>query len=267
MTFASTLKQQFGTGHSAIRGPVHTRTFGEAKCLKEAIRALKVHFSGQADGKRCHVGVAGFFNLELVLSSRPDAVVLCDLNADQRVFWESFFDMVKESSNLTALRQAWEAGYDGGFEMSKPEEFGYLARQGWKGHPRHNRVWLRSNGPSTTFESVFFGFSFGHDEKAYADLRAMVSEGRMAAANLDLLDTKTCARLGSALKGMGYGVESIYPSNVGEFLHRETDYYQRPNGLGRKSVLQRGVFALAQGRPAMLLDTSHCKPNFTVLNR
>lgn len=179
-------------------------------------------------GPRAHVGVAGFFNADIAAHTRPDAMVLIDINRHAVEVWKIAVDTLACSATPKAFRSMFMNRLDAfaaqheGIDM-QPEKY-------IRDYLRHEAHWLKR-------------------PDAYAHLRMLAQQDRIACGVMDVLDTGTAAsQLGDAIRTTGHHVDTAYWSNIGQFV-APYEKIPRPETLsdlmaaGRSYTGDKGLFA------------------------
>lgn len=95
MTFAQGMDQALGVPEGKaykVTGPAHAFAYGEQVHFDAVKQQTQAHIQNlriqHPHQPYAQIGFAGFFNLELAAHTRPDALVLCDINPRQKIFWQ-----------------------------------------------------------------------------------------------------------------------------------------------------------------------------------
>ncbi len=206
--------------HSVDEKGVFFAPFGEDHEPGNHLGRVMKHLNDYVspDGPRVHVGVAGGFNFSIAAKTRPDCILLLDMNQRQAQFWGKVIELLKANPSRDEFANACRVFIENSPDFS-PNLYdinSYTHRQ----YPDF-ADWIE-------------------DSDAYAYLHQLACDGHIAVATLDLInDTEACAAIGSALKQHGLTVDTCYWSNVGSYIqpyptHRRQDIPQRPafsNGM------------------------------------
>lgn len=193
---------------------VHTAPKGEQAHRADIISDLKKRQrerSGKPSAeKRVHVGAAGFFNFDMVLTGHHDACVLVDINDEQIAFWKGMFALVNDSADLDALHANFaQRARDYFPESVTDDNHRWIGRLSWDELTK-NTVW-----------------SVSPDH--YRRIRQLVLDGRMAAVPVDVFDEARCREVAAAIGryddkgGAPYKVDTVYGSNIWDFVGPKTD--------------------------------------------
>ena len=183
-------------------GEVHAPPLQEA--VQRSATIAKLVERGVPNQHDClHMGIAGFFNFDIAAVTRPDYLLLLDINTQQHAFWREVISMLKKHetpqqfySDLHA-RVGREQGYffcDNGQKLelrdSSDDCLFYV----------HNALWMK-------------------DQSAYDHIRRLANDGRIATAEIDLVkDEARATALASALRSGPYETDTCYWSNLATFL-------------------------------------------------
>lgn len=149
---------------------------------------------------RLHVGTAGFFNFDIAAVTRPDYILLLDVNEKQQIFWKEVVELLKQySTPKDFLKGYWQHFFPNGQTVSRGEDV----------VPIHGGIALG-----------YFMHAHWMKGDAYQHLHRLALEGHIAAATLDLTEDKERAEaLGGMLRDSGLNTDTAYWSNVASFSH------------------------------------------------
>lgn len=171
---------------NSAEGSVHFYPVGEIEHRQEILTKLREGKLHSSDKPRVHIGVAGGFNFSICSITRPDRILLLDMNRHQKPFWRAVIRQLANCDTPAAFRQAFKG---------LNERFVIRAKDG---HPDYLKQvdWMQPEN--------------------YAYLHHMAASGCMAAATMDIIEDRQAAcNLGGALKADGLEVDTCYWSNVG----------------------------------------------------
>ncbi len=197
-----------------ILAPPHSLPFVEAH-HDSIVETLKKAAPAKEGGT--HVGVAGFFNLDLIAARRSKAAVLCDINPMQEALWE----LVAISLHWSENRQDFVhnikdflPAFGQPHSRFSPDASGQYDRT-----IIQNRLDAELSRPASWLSS----------DASFAHVKSLFAEHKVGFLRLDLTDPKKTAELRNALHAKHLHIDSFYPSNVVHFLLGAKNYYDQSN--------------------------------------
>lgn len=171
----------------AITGQPHGFLYQESNADDALAQMRHQHWKPN----QCHIGIGGFFNLDVAATGTP-YVVLSDVNEAQGPFWQKIFKLVEENETRKDFAKALKAS--------------------------QNYIQCRTNYKSTMStetdqELTRPGGWLSSDEK-YQTVRNAVLEDRIQYISWDMTDTAKASRIRDYLNDKGLEVASMYLSNV-----------------------------------------------------
>ncbi len=175
-----------------------------------------------------HIGVAGFHNFEVAGRTRPENILLLDVNPAQERFWKTVVRLLQTNEEPQAFREAFEA----------------LRIEG------SIRCWDDSRVTETQPSDIAYYLaetSWLKDPEQYQYLHRMACDGKIAATTIDLLnDFERAEALGDALKEKGLKTDTCYWANISSFFrpHRAGGFVGRNDtvfGEGRRAGYEPGT--------------------------
>ncbi len=183
-------------------GEVHAPPIQEA--VQRSVTIAKLVERGVPSGHdRVHMGIAGFFNFDIAAVTRPDYLLLLDINSQQHAFWREIISMLQTHETPKQFYSDLHArlGKDPGY---------FLCDDGQKLELRdesHDCLFYVHNAP------------WVKDQDAYDHLRSLATRGRIATAEIDLVnDEARATALASVLRNGPYETDTCYWSNLATFL-------------------------------------------------
>ncbi len=187
-----------------LNSEVHTCCLGEQHHIAEILHEVRQH--KHAPGM--HIGIAGFANFDIAGAAKSNAVLLCDLNQNQVLFWRSIIAMLAEHYTPDAFCRAFET------QLEKPDQFHLL-----KPEAGQEKVTLRYADIPNSSPTMFLDKQEWLKPSIYSHLHRLAKTGHMATVTLDILDREQCTALHEALgkcelDGAAPKVGTVYGSNV-----------------------------------------------------
>lgn len=162
-----------------------------------------------------HIGVAGFHNFEIVGRTRPENILLLDVNPAQERFWKTIVRLLQANETSKSFKEAFHAlRIEGSIRC-------------WDG----TQV---NEAPFTNIEYYINDVDWLNEPDQYDYLHRMACQGKIAAASIDLLhDFKRAEVLGDALKNRGLVTDTCYWANIGSFFrpHRGSSFLSRNDSV------------------------------------
>lgn len=148
-----------------------------------------------------HIGWSIEFNFKIILARKPNLVILCDINKRVLEFYEVFEKVLLSSSSrsdcLENLRSV--------FCLHKAYFF---------------------NEHSKTGEAALESFSEWLSEEGFQTLRQMYAEGKVLHLFLNVLDKEgKFTVLANWIKENGYLVDTIYASNISNWVQKKEPFF------------------------------------------
>lgn len=189
--------------HSAMPAayPIHDLPVLEAPHRATLLRKLDARDASRDKvPDRLHIGVAGFYNFDIAATTRPDYMLLLDVNPHQEVFWRDITALLAEHKDTASFRAAYDA---------RKQEDGYHCADG---------TVLPVSGHDDLAD--YMGKArWLTNENGYAHLHKLASEGRIAAATINLLrDDERAEAIGDAIAKLGLHTDTCYWSNIADML-------------------------------------------------
>lgn len=189
---------------------VHCQPVAEWEAREKVMARLK-QTPRSAAPNRVHVGVAGLYNFDIAGQTKPDYMLLLDINRSQEIFWNEIISLLKDAPTPEQFVALLEE------RTRNPNKPTFMVGEHFNGVDNGNGEELAIR------DGRNFGMYFDEtchwlkDADAYAHVRKLAMEGRIATATVDLFnDQARCAALGSALREHGLTSDTCYWSNVGE---------------------------------------------------
>lgn len=196
------------------RAEVHTFPINERHHQKKILKMTKPR--QVPDHARIHVGVAGFFNFDMAAKAKSDAIVLCDINQDQIIFWRSIIKLLAQSPDRNSFRKAFAERVD------------YARYHHGLGETQASRAvvdlrWYDISKQHPNPDDFLRGQHWLRSPKAYQHLHRLAQEGMIATAPLDILDEAQCSVFGERIAALDFGgrkplVDTIYGANVYDLM-------------------------------------------------
>lgn len=187
-----------GVSTPMIHAPIHTLPDGEARHRKKILTQLHEHPFPESD-KSLHIGVAGYFNFDIIAKSRPNYVLLLDSNDNQTRFWRELFAIIKKNETVDAFAGAL---------THRTAPSGFVCEDG--------SVLPKRLGS----DKAMLGLEFLYDNGVYSYLHELAANGRMACTTINLVSESAKANaIGKVLRDKGFSADSAYWANIGSFFH------------------------------------------------
>lgn len=176
----------------SVSAEVHFAPVGETRQQEEILAKWLPSHTTLASSKRLHIGVAGGFNFSIAAQTRPEKILLLDINAEQEKFWRIIIDLLKEH----ATSQQFLAAFD---NLLSGEHFNGIALRDNKDYP-HNADWITN-------------------PDSYDYLHQMACQGNIAATTFDIIhDEHASKALREVFKEQCLYPATCYWSNIGESI-------------------------------------------------
>ena len=186
------------TAEAPLQAPIHTLPDREARHRGKILKHLDT-YPVEAGGRTLHMGVAGYFNFDVICKTRPGYVLLMDANANQQRFWEELFTLI--AKNPTAEGFAKELG-------ERLVDHKFVCADGTLLDERFSH------------EDPMYALQSLKDEGNYAYLHRLAKDGHAAFATVNLVtEAGKCNTIGQALREAGFNTTTAYWSNIGSFFH------------------------------------------------
>lgn len=202
----------------------------------QMLRRLDTRPAGERDKPNSlHIGVAGFHNFEVVGRTRPENILLLDVNPAQERFWRTVVRLLQKHETPEAFSEAFhDLRIEGSIHCFDDAHV--------------------TETETTDIEGYMHGASWLNDPEQYRYLHRMACEGKIAATTIDLLkDFKRAEVLGDALKEKGLKADTCYWANInsffrphraGSFLSRnDTTFGEGPRGAYPTDTLVYPIYA------------------------
>ena len=162
-----------------------------------------------------HIGVAGFFNLEMMAISKPNVGILLDINPTQEQVWNRIFEKLAKYKDPSDFLKDFIA-----HDLDELTE-----KSGIDGRKQRKLLKGVSDDVSQidpkTLEQL--GLSWLQDEEGYKYLHGMAKKGRLIAAKADVIhDEHMMTQLADFLKGEHIHVGDVYLSNIYDYMAVKT---------------------------------------------
>lgn len=83
----------------------HSKPIMECEHRAQVMARLKKDLKHHQGPNRVHMGVAGFFNLQIAATTKPDYLLLLDYNTAQETFWHHVIDELKTAESLKDFKR------------------------------------------------------------------------------------------------------------------------------------------------------------------
>lgn len=206
MTFYTDIKAIFAKNDYGIAAPAHAQPIGESmfrpSVLKHAIKHVE-EVRQKTDKPLVHIGFAGFFNFDLIVESKPDNAILCDINNNQALFWNEIFDMIENSQTSSIFMRRWadkltKQDTSKAAVMTCKSGIQFICRTSPTDNYFQECKWL--------------------EEENYRFLRKMIKKKKVLAVTLSATDPAGAEKLSHYLAENNFEVGTIYASNISETM-------------------------------------------------
>ncbi len=176
---------------NTVESDVHFRPVSEDIPQIMIEEALKDRPSFAQNGKKLHIGTAGGMNFSIACKTKPDRILLLDINKNQEIFWKEIVTLLKENRHPWEFIEAYQSKqFSVAIRDAKGSLYHYMNKADWQS-----------------------------DEKTYLYLHKMAKQGHIAVATLDLIHDEQAAQvLGATLKQQGWMADTCYWSNIASFI-------------------------------------------------
>ncbi len=163
------------------------------------------------DSKGIAIAYGGFIGIDMAAAHDAEGILLLDINPDQKKFWRSVIDLIKESPTAASFR----------------EKFSVLS----------NRYQLRQASGDVAEKYP----SFIDDEDVYKKVHDWAIKGMMASTDMDVLDTDRHQELAGLLQ---QNVGMIFLTNVPYFYNKgRNDGISADSKFPAKTTFYSGAIA------------------------
>ncbi len=186
-------------GEQYVRNEVHVMPVMEEPHLKRVLEHVR-SYADRVPGalpRTMHVGVAGWFNLEVLAQGKHDYVLLMDTNMEQSLFWKDMVQLLAENESPMRLRAVVKDR---------------MTAQGkWK-LPDGQMLELRSERNEIDFGLLTMEWL--KDKQHYARVHEAAKEGRILTADANIYDRERLGAMRRWCDANQMAVTSIYASNI-----------------------------------------------------
>jgi hypothetical protein len=183
---------------TSVLDEVHFEPIGEEENRQRILYECGKRPAPDTDKPRVHVGVAGGFNFDIASVTRPERILLLDINAPQEQFWKKLIGLLKE---CTTPEEFIDRAWDLRDEQARDGQPLRTESDSWNMYPL-GAYWVKP--------------------EAYAYLHHMACDGHIATATLDIIkDAKAAQLLGRSLREAGLYVDTCYWSNIASYFEPE----------------------------------------------
>jgi len=160
-----------------------------------------------------HIGFAANFNYDLIAHRNPTYAIVCDISPIMLKYFEQLSLCVQKSSNrhefVKNMQTLIQDNADFYYSLEKGSSISMLCDLTTE--LSRAKSWLST-------------------DEGYARVKQMHEEGRILYLKLDVTDKKGFQSISSWIKGKGLFVDTIYASNIPEWLHPDNSR-PTPKGL------------------------------------